>query len=155
VIYTIGYQRLDVARLDAVMSELECILVDCRAQPYSRRPEFQRSALAQHYAHRYAWKGDVLGGMPRGASTHKVTDEGLDWLRPFETSRASNVLLMCMEDQPTHCHRHGLIVGPHFPQALHVWNGGLYRPADVQACLERNADRDIEAVKRLDSWPRG
>jgi hypothetical protein len=38
MIYSIGYQRLDSAQLDAVIAELDCILVDCRAQPFSRRP---------------------------------------------------------------------------------------------------------------------
>jgi uncharacterized protein (DUF488 family) len=151
MIYTLGYQRLDIAQLDALIAELDCILVDCRAQPFSRRPEFRRAALAQHYAYRYVWKGDVLGGMPKGATEHKVSAEGLDWLRAFEHSRASNVLLMCMEENPSHCHRHQLIAGPHFPQALHIWQGRLFRAADLSA-IQTGEARQLEPVSALHCW---
>jgi hypothetical protein len=97
------------------------------------------------------WKGDVLGGTPKGATDHQVTAEGLDWLRPFEHSRASNVLLMCVETNPAQCHRHSLIAGAHFPQALHIWQGGLFRAADLSA-IGSGEKHEIKPVSVLECW---
>jgi uncharacterized protein (DUF488 family) len=147
MIYTIGYQRLEVAQLDAILDELDADLVDVRSAPHSRRPEFRKAELEKHFGSRYIWKGDVLGGIPKGATTHRVTDAGIDWLK----CRERNVLLMCAEHHPGDCHRHLLIAGPHFPEALHIWEGGLYRAGDLTASYLGEGD-DIEAVGGLGSW---
>ena len=56
-----------------------------------------------------------------------------------------------MEDHPAHCHRHTLICVDHFPQAQHIWEGGLYLARDLAASIQADAP-DTEAVGELASW---
>jgi uncharacterized protein (DUF488 family) len=110
LIYTIGYQRLAVEQLDAVLDELQADLIDVRSVPYSRRPEFRKAALQARYGSRYISAGHWLVGQPRGRTEHQTKPEGIAWLKQY--ARERSVVLMCMEHARGDCHRHHTICGP-------------------------------------------
>jgi len=151
MIYTIGYQRLLVEQLDLILDELDCDLVDVRSMPFSRNPAFRSPALRKHYGRRYLSAGYMLGGIDKSGGKDQVTAEGLDWLRPAMSGARRNALLLCLEENPAHCHRHLSICGPHFPKALHVYRDGLYLAADLTAHMASEVDVDLAPVRRLAS----
>ena len=112
-IYTIGYQRLRLARLVEIVQKLDGVLVDVRSVPYSHRKEFSRPSLEEALGNRYVWKGRDLGGRA------PITRQGIDWLR--QARRRRTLLLMCMEHDPADCHRHHAICARYFPDALHIF----------------------------------
>jgi hypothetical protein len=109
LIYTIGYQRLTSLRLEAIIGDLDAILLDCRYRPFSQRPEFGGDRLAERFGARYHRRGHELGG--RG----HTTPEGIEGLH--HDAENSTLLLLCMEEAPGDCHRHHAICGPRFPRA--------------------------------------
>jgi uncharacterized protein (DUF488 family) len=150
MIYSIGYQRLDIAQLDAILDELGADLIDVRAVPFSRRPEFRQAALRQRYQARYIAAGHWLGGQPKGRETHQTTAEGIAWLK--QAGERKNVVIMCMEEHPGHCHRHSLICADHFPDALHVFQGQLYLASDLTQANASPVEVTLAPVRRLASW---
>jgi uncharacterized protein (DUF488 family) len=149
MIYTIGYQRLPVEQLDAILDELDCDLVDVRSMPFSRNPSFRLPALRKRYGKRYVPAGHMLGGIHKSGGQHQVTAEGIDWLKPAMSGARRSVLLLCLEENPAQCHRHLHICGPHFPKALHVYRGGLYPAADVTAQMQSEVEVDLTPVRTL------
>jgi uncharacterized protein (DUF488 family) len=152
MIYTIGYQRLALEQLDAVLDELACDLIDVRSMPFSRNPSYRLPALRKRYGARYFSAGHMLGGIPKAGDQHQVTAEGIDWLKPAMTGARRSVLLLCLEENPAHCHRHQLICAPHFPEALHVFRGGLYLAIDVTRSIASAVQIDVAPVRTIESW---
>jgi len=99
MIYTIGYQRMTVERLVAIMDKKKITkLIDVRNKPFSRNPQFNRNNLARVLGDRYLWKSDILGGLHG-----PVPEEGIAFLVTIR--RTETVLVMCMETGPRSCHR--------------------------------------------------
>ena len=99
MIYAIGYQKLTLQELLAVMEKKAIeLLVDIRSVPLSRNPQFNRRSLERALQNRYLWKGDVLGGKWGPAS-----EAGLLFL--IKEDRTARLLIMCMEFCPCDCHR--------------------------------------------------
>jgi len=138
MIYTTGYQVLKPPRLKAIAAHLDAIVVDCRCSTRSRIAGFGGRQLAELLGDDYTQQGDKLGG--RG----QTTATGIEWLRRYDSPEHSprvadqpmNALLMCLEEEPWQCHRHTDIVKPHFPDALHIYAGLLYSPADIELAIE-------------------
>ncbi len=143
-IYTIGHSNHPWERfVELLIPHGIELLVDVRSNPYSRfAPWSNRRRLDAALAEQgieYLWKGDELGGMPRGrhgrgASNPKITD---DWYRTRsrdpkfrsaidEVSRLAvgkRLVLMCSEGDPTRCHR-TMLIAPAFSKGefeiLHI-----------------------------------
>ena len=136
MIYTIGYQALTPERLLAIAAHLRAGILDVRHKPVSRKPGFGGRQLAQAcqaagIAYRQA--GDRLGG------NGHTSDAGIAGLRQAEA--AGEVwMLLCMEHAPGDCHRHHAICGPHFPEAIHLYNREMVRAADLQVALDTDAE---------------
>ena len=78
-----------------------------------------------------SWWGDRLGGWPPGASQHSTIAAGIRELR--RVSKQANRLLLCAEEHPKDCHRHSLICGPHFPEAIHICRGSTFTAEALSA----------------------
>jgi hypothetical protein len=135
MIYTVGYQRLTSRRLEKIVGDLNAILVDCRYRPFSQRPEFGGDRLAEQFGSRYQQRGHELGGHGH------TTAEGIDRLR-LDGERAT-LILLCMEEAPSDCHRHHAICGLHFPEAIHIFRDEQFTAMALQAAL------DADDVPRL------
>lgn len=113
MIFSVGYQKIQPARLVELCDRLDAFIVDVRAKPVSRKPGFGRRQLEALLGERYVWRGDQLGGLPPswrdGRPLPKATSAGIDWLVTGEhniTTSPRNVILMCQEEFPGDCHRH-------------------------------------------------
>lgn len=96
-IYTIGYQGRSVEELQRIVAHYRIeLLVDVRSKPYGRRVEFNKNALTAILPC-YRWMGDRLGGFS------EITDQAI--LDLAELVRNKRVLIMCMEQKPSECHR--------------------------------------------------
>jgi uncharacterized protein (DUF488 family) len=138
MIYTVGYQKLPIRRLDDLLECLEIdLLVDCRKRPFSTINGYSCGALKARYADKYVMKGEMLGG---GGQT---TQDGIDWL--LHTSATKNVMLMCMEDFPMDCHRHTAICAPHFPDALHYYDGQLIEAKEMERAIQDDLECKVTA----------
>lgn len=119
-IHTIGYQGADPARFVATLRSAGVrTLVDVRAVPWSRRPEFTRQSLADAMAAAglgYRHMG-VLGNPEQGRqaarsgrSYREIYEAHLDTPAAREAlaelaAQAEGACLMCMERDPAQCHR--------------------------------------------------
>ena len=126
VIYTIGHSNHTWERfLELIRPHRIDLLVDVRANPRSRfAPWSNRARIGQHLARfgiDYLWKGDALGGIPRGPkSTGIMNGVSVDeWYQSRRTGTAfltaiadvslaaagNRMVLMCSEGDPARCHR--------------------------------------------------
>ena len=137
MLYTIGYARLTPKSLAALAEKLEAIVTDCRAKPTSKNPVFRRPALHTLLGSKYEWWGDRLGGWPPGVSNHSTTNAGISELR--HASSSENRLLICVEEHPKDCHRHTLICGPHFPEAVHIFRDYTFTAETLNAATATGA----------------
>jgi uncharacterized protein (DUF488 family) len=125
-LFTIGHSNLEMSDLLSVLIRQEIhILCDVRSRPGSFRfPQFNREPLMAQLASAkivYQFFGDQFGGRPLDsryyrpdglvdyAARRKAPDfeEAMDRLLGF--AKSQNVVLMCAEEDPLHCHRFMLI----------------------------------------------
>jgi hypothetical protein len=140
-IYTIGYQRLAPSRLLHIAQQLDALVVDCRFKPVSRKPSFGGRQLSFLLGDRYTWKGNVLGGRLGGGQSH-TTPKGIQWIK----DQKRNLILLCLEEAPGDCHRHHDICGPHFPDALHIFEDELFTANDLNSALAGDCDCDSSGL---------
>jgi hypothetical protein len=103
MIYTIGYQFMQVSQLAAIREVIHATIIDVRSVPYSRIPEkqeFNRNRLRETFPGVYPWKGDILGGKEGPA-----TERGIEYLLGKER-KGCRLLLLCVEQDPLTCHRY-------------------------------------------------
>jgi uncharacterized protein (DUF488 family) len=125
-IYTIGHSNHPIDKfIDRLRThEIEC-LVDVRSAPYSRfSPHFRKQSLEVHLwdaGIRYVYLGDELGGWPGESQGNRKAalsdyermaqepsyEAGLQEL--LEIAGTRRTVIMCSEENPTHCHRNLLI----------------------------------------------
>jgi len=129
--YTIGYSgRIIDEFINIVRNAGIATVVDIRSLPVSRfKPEFSKNNLKRSleangiiYIHRPEW------GVPRDIRSFSIgkqtRDDIWDWydtyilpnvikknLDDFFNSMEHPIVLMCMEYDPTECHRHRLFLG--------------------------------------------
>ena len=118
MIYSIGYARMTQADLFNLTRALGLdAVIDVRAKPVSRKPGFGGRQLASLLGARYQWAGDTLGGL--GA---RATSEGLSLLRRSE-EKGRTIALLCLEEAPGDCHRHGAIATALLPdiEVRHIY----------------------------------
>jgi uncharacterized protein (DUF488 family) len=121
-LFTIGHSNLEMSDLLSILIRHDIHLVcDVRSRPGSFRfPQFNREPLMAQLATAkiiYQFFGDQLGGRPLDAryyrpdglvdyaARRKAPDvqEALDRLFGFLQNK--NVVVMCAEEDPLHCHR--------------------------------------------------
>jgi uncharacterized protein (DUF488 family) len=128
MIFTIGYERLQPARLKEIAYGIDALVIDVRHVPRSRKPGWSMSRLLETLGHDgYTTMGNVLGGRGHTSSAGINTLDGL--------SCARDVILLCLEEAPGHCHRHHDICGPHFPRAIHIYQDELLRAGDLSEAI--------------------
>ncbi len=121
-LFTVGHSslELDVFLKFLVTHEIK-IVCDVRSRPGSFRfPQFNREPLEACLASaaiRYEFLGETLGGRPSdprayhsdGIVNYEERRKGADFRkgidRALELSSASNMVLMCAEEDPLQCHR--------------------------------------------------
>ena len=125
-LFTIGHSNLEMSDFLGVLLRYEIkLLCDVRSRPGSFRfPQFNREPLMNQLATAkivYQFFGDQFGGRPLDsryyrpdglvdyAARRKAPDfaEGLD--RLLGAAKSQNVVLMCAEEDPLHCHRFMLL----------------------------------------------
>lgn len=129
-IYTIGHSNHTWERfLDLLRPHGIDLLVDVRSNPRSRFASWSnRDRLAQNLARcgiDYLWRGDSLGGIPRGRRSQDAFD-GMSVEEWYQTRRSATdflaaiadislgatgnrLALMCSEGDPMRCHRASLL----------------------------------------------
>jgi len=135
MIYTVGYQKLTMPRLEWLMARLKIdVLIDVRSEPRSRRPEFNIGRLAQALGARYEWRPS-LGGF------QQIDPTALDALE----NEPRHVMLMCMEEAPGECHRHFAIAAQllHRCQVIHVFRDELVDAQELQRSIEVEDEYEI------------
>ena len=129
--FTIGYSRREINHFVYILKGAAiATLVDIRFSPVSRfRPEYSKKNLKQtmesngiEYIHRPDW------GVPRDVRAHAIGKQTRNdiwiWydsnilpniinrnLDDFFNSMEHPVALMCVEYDPTECHRHRIVLG--------------------------------------------
>lgn len=125
-LFTIGHSNLEMSELLGVLIRHEIhMLCDVRSRPGSFRfPQFNREPLMVQLVSAkiiYQFFGDQFGGRPLDsryyrpdglvdyAARRKAPDfeEAMD--RLLGCAQTQNVVLMCAEEDPLHCHRFMLI----------------------------------------------
>jgi hypothetical protein len=121
-IFTIGHSNLDLDDFVAILAGRGInIVCDVRSRPGSYRfPQFNRESLEACLAAskiQYEFLGEALGGRPSDPRAYhsdgivnyeerrKAADFSAGVDRAFELARASNIVLMCAEEDPLQCHR--------------------------------------------------
>lgn len=131
-LWTIGYQGLAFPTvLVGVVQATGATLWDVRSRPSGRvRRGYDRASLAALLGPSYEWHGDKLGGLDGG-----WTDAGLALLRRH-LDAGESILLMCAEEMPMDCHRHGVALA--LPKRYGRWHIIVSANETVEAgALER------------------
>ena len=121
-LFTIGHSNLEMSDFLGMLLRYEIkLLCDVRSRPGSFRfPQFNREPLMNQLASAkiiYQFFGDQFGGRPLDsryyrpdglvdyAARRKAHDfaEGMD--RLLGSAKSQNIVLMCAEEDPLHCHR--------------------------------------------------
>ena len=125
-LFTVGHSNLEMSDFLGMLLRQEIkLLCDVRSRPGSFRfPQFNREPLMSQLAAAkivYQFFGDQFGGRPLDSryyrpdglvdyvARRKAPDfaEGMD--RLLGSAKSQNVVLMCAEEDPLHCHRFLLI----------------------------------------------
>ena len=150
MIYTIGHGNRSLEEFIGLLggAGIEC-LVDVRAFPASRHPQFAREALERSLPAagiRYVWEGAALGGRRklardslhvalrnpsfRAYAGHMGTEEFREGVeRLIALGRSARAAVMCAERLPWQCHRFlisdYLVAGGE--KVAHLVNAGAFR----------------------------
>lgn len=122
MLLTIGYQYITPEQLRERAKALRAVVIDVRSSVKRTKAGFGSRQLQlllgeDGYVHR-----PDLGGRGDGP-----TGDALGWLIGTVAGKelnGRNVLLLCQEGAPGECHRHHMIAGPRFPDALHIFDPG-------------------------------
>jgi uncharacterized protein (DUF488 family) len=143
-LFTIGHSNLELSDLLGVLLRHDIkLLCDVRSRPGSFRfPQFNREPLMVQLASAkivYQFFGDQFGGRPLDSRHYRPDglvdyparrkapdfEEAMDRLLGF--AKRQNVVLMCAEEDPLHCHRFFMICPALMQrgiQPLHLRRGG-------------------------------
>jgi len=144
-VFTIGHSNLEMSDFLGMLLRYEVkLLCDVRSRPGSFRfPQFNREPLMNQLASAkiiYQFFGDQFGGRPLDsryyrpdglvdyAARRKAPDfaEGMD--RLLGSAKSQNIVLMCAEEDPLHCHRFLLLcpaLVQHGVSPIHLRRGAV------------------------------
>ena len=137
MIYTIGYENLTFNKLKTIVHGLEATLIDCRGSSRRAKRGFGRWQLTEKLGARYEYHGRHLGNRPPGST---VTRDGIQMLA--NRSKNETLLLLCVCEGRGECHVHGMICGPHFPDAIHIYQDGLIYARDMNTAMKITDNND-------------
>ncbi len=165
-LYTLGHSNHALAHfLELVARHAIALVVDTRAQPYSRfNPHFNRKRLEESLEARgvsYLWFGDRLSGRPKDPAFYRADGqvlwdklmrspqvrEGLD--RVVEEARRRRLALICAEEDPMRCHRRLLLAPPLVERGvrvLHIRGDGRIEPEDALGGAAAGRQLDLFAA---------
>lgn len=127
--------------LQAVLVDLDAVLIDCRFKPTTRKKGFGgRQLEALLGQDKYRARGSSLGGFGH------VTRAGLDELEEFTEELGPHAVLMCMEEAPGECHRHHDIGVPLFTygiDVMHLFRDEAILAADLMTALVEDGEYDL------------
>jgi uncharacterized protein (DUF488 family) len=152
-LYTIGHSNQEMSDLLGILIRHEIHLVcDVRSRPGSFRfPQFNREPLMTQLANAriiYQFFGDQFGGRPidsryyrsDGLVDYAARRNAPDFLeatdRVIGLLQSQNVVLMCAEEDPLHCHRFLLICPALVQRGVLPWH--LRRGAAIET--QRDAE---------------
>jgi uncharacterized protein (DUF488 family) len=143
-LFTVGHSSLELDQFVKILVTHDIkVLCDVRSRPGSFRfPQFNREPLEACLASaqiQYDFLGDTLGGRPSDPAAYhadgvvnyeerrKAKDFRAGIARTLELNTASNIALMCAEEDPLQCHRF-LMICPalldHGVTPVHIRRGG-------------------------------
>ena len=147
-VYTLGHSRHQAERFAELLhSHAIERLADVRSHPSSKwSPQFAKAALSAQLRARgidYVFLGRELGGRPDGAQFY-TADGHVDYVRRaqaadflagierlIELARERRTVILCAEEDPSHCHRRRLVT-PALQRAgisvVHVRGDGRLEP---------------------------
>ncbi len=154
-IYTIGHSNhLMTDFIKILQKNSRDTLVDIRSSPYSKHvPQFNKKPLQQSMEYAgisYIFLGNKIGGKPRdpkyyldGNVNYTLLARTLKFKEGIRelviACRNHNMVLMCSEEDPYHCHRHHLIAQNLLKKGIKVShirkNGALEPVKDFQNTL--------------------
>jgi len=144
MLFTIGYQKLSVPDLVLLLQRTQIsVLVDVRSRPYGRKTEFNRNNLEKvlpSFNIGYVWKGKCLGGL--SGKREDCYNEDLSWLE--KEAKLLNVCILCMEDEPTECHRYNWIAADLAERGMKATH---LRAADAIALGKRAPETVLKQTK--------
>jgi uncharacterized protein (DUF488 family) len=124
-VFTIGHSNhLFSSFLELIQENNINLVVDVRSSPYSKySPHFNKKPLQKALEDsniEYAYFGNKIGGKPRDNKFYhqdkvlyhllEKDDNYQDGIKDLmDLIKDKNVVLMCSEENPYHCHRHHLI----------------------------------------------
>lgn len=164
-LFTVGHSNQEMSDLLGALIRHEIkVLCDVRSRPGSfRYPQFNREPLEARLVSariRYEFFGDQLGGRPldpvyylvNGLVDYLGRRRAADFLqavdRMLAAARQQNVVMMCAEEDPLHCHRFMLICPAVVQRGVtpaHLRRGGeieLHRDAEDRL-LQQHGFADV------------
>lgn len=111
MIYTIGTSNRTADEFfDTLKAHGVSRVIDVRSSPKSkfhhfRHPEIMYQATSRGF--KYAWQGEVMGGLNTIKPTDPKFEAKLDLI--YELSLTHSVAMFCAEGDPVDCHRSGKI----------------------------------------------
>jgi uncharacterized protein (DUF488 family) len=152
-LFTIGHSDQQISDLLGILIRHEIHMVcDVRSRPGSFRfPQFNREPLMAHLATAriiYQFFGDQFGGrpldpryyLPDGLVDYAARRNAPDFEEAMErllgALQSKNVVLMCAEEDPLHCHRFLLIC----PAVVHRGIGPLHLRRGAALETQRDAE---------------
>ena len=131
-IYTLGYSGWKIEDVEAVLEQLDAILVDVRMVPRSRwAPLWNASALHERLSDRYVWLKEFGNRNYKGTFEQiEIADfaGGEKRLREI-TATGKAVVLLCGCSDPNTCHRK--VLAGWLGQRWHAEIDHLTRPDNV------------------------
>lgn len=104
-IYTIGYEKREMNELVAEVERLDAMVVDVRMRPFSRWTDWTNTRLESILGERYRWvEGFGNENYKGGPIELHDPEEGFEQIADL-IEQGRNVILLCLEADPTQCHR--------------------------------------------------
>ena len=128
-VYTLGTERLDVARIVAIAGRLNATIVDVRRSPRGITPNHLSAALGD----RYTYAGDVLGCDKRG----NVSASGVNLVASMAKD-GPNRILLGKNEAAGDCSRHYKIALPLLARGVdvvHIYRNELVTARDLQDAI--------------------
>jgi len=150
MLYTIGHSNLAIEDFIALLKQFDIqILIDVRSKPYSSYVKYFNKENLKATLHKngidYFYGGNQLGGIPDdeelyrdGKAVFELIRKSADYKKGLQVVKKlislKTVVLMCVEENPFHCHRNILISQDLLKigyEVRHIRSDGSYEIAKI------------------------
>ena len=176
-IFTIGHSNLEIGKFVQLLKTYQIeVLADIRSNPHSSfSPQFNKDGFdkAIHKAGlKYLFLGRELGGKPKNPEFYdpdgfvlysRIAEspkflEGIE--RLMNGIRNYRVVLMCSEENPTHCHRRllvGKVLSEKSVQIYHIRRDGKVQSdeevtREADQIMKDNGQQNLFDHKEVPEW---